>query len=907
MLVLALAALIMTMSRAGSWRFAWVGDEWDFFDFARRLLHATGPVRLLDGRGPENYNTILSSAIQAGVMRLAGEDVYGWRLSAVLPFVLSVPSVYVLLRWLAGSKGALLGAGLFASSHFLQTFSMVAYNNTQALLPLTLCLGLLAWAVQRAGVVRFLLVGFAVGLAWFVYGLARLAVIPVGLFLVVYAWRSRPRAVLSWLPAAAGGLAVAAPMFFSLPNWKVLLWATPVHSEIAGDVAGDVAWQMASNAMRGLLAFLSGSRATHYTAGPHVEPVTALLVLVGVGFAVANLARCSRSRTWLLAAGLLTVAVSAIQQTAFVSNTRMFILLPVYCVFAGVGGAALVSLNLLHIERISLPNNAWPLEALLVQQLQASAAPDGGGMPVFIVAQTDWGARENQIARAYDTSRERLVLLEADEALEIPQLCVAGEQSAMALVPAGEQQIDALRERIATCWPGHQETTIRDQRGQPTLYRFVTPQGLLELERAPAQRHSDRQNPDTLAVPEPGDIAVDSQGMIHVLSLGEARIYRFGVDGQPRGHVQLMQDAPSAMALTPEGLLLVASTGSGSRLVWYDSDGTAVRRTSPDLSLGTPRGIAVAATGEIFLADDDGARVVRLSPGGEISGQLTAGGRIERATTVAMGSDDTIWLLNAAGELLRISLDDRVLASVPVAPAAAEHGWRLLQTAGVHRNQQGSLLGVWNGFERPVALNMDASGRLLVSDWQLGQIAILPPVGEGVESVAQALRQGLLPEPPPPTVVPATESLSFQLERLPFEPDFVYQGNTESAVWEAQVGEVTVSGGTFTARVAAIPGRPAAYDYLRFVGSEGQEYLFEAEDTALTSGDGFSLLPGLDGHWWLQDYAGFSNGAGLVAELGEVVPVLVTTVPLPDGEYRMTYGTFTGDRTSGPFGSALEY
>jgi len=29
MLVLALAALIMTMSRAGSWRFAWVGDEWD--------------------------------------------------------------------------------------------------------------------------------------------------------------------------------------------------------------------------------------------------------------------------------------------------------------------------------------------------------------------------------------------------------------------------------------------------------------------------------------------------------------------------------------------------------------------------------------------------------------------------------------------------------------------------------------------------------------------------------------------------------------------------------------------------------------------------------------------------------------------------------------------------------------
>ena len=97
------------------------------------------------------------------------------------------------------------------------------------------------------------------------------------------------------------------------------------------------------------------------------------------------------------------------------------------------------------------------------------------------------------------------------------------------------------------------------------------------------------------------------------------------------------------------------------------------------------------------------------------------------------------------------------------------------------------------------------------------------------------------------------------------------------------------------------------YDHLRFVGSDGQEYTFEAEDTALTTGDTFSPLAGRDGHWWLQDYEGFSDGAGLVAELGEVVPVLVTTVELPDGGCRMTYGTFTGDRTSGPFGSALEY
>ena len=62
-----------------------------------------------------------------------------------------------------------MGASLFASSHLLLSFSMIPYNSTQALLPLTLGLGLSALAWRRSSVFRYLLVGIAVGMGLFAY------------------------------------------------------------------------------------------------------------------------------------------------------------------------------------------------------------------------------------------------------------------------------------------------------------------------------------------------------------------------------------------------------------------------------------------------------------------------------------------------------------------------------------------------------------------------------------------------------------------------------------------------------------------------------------------------------------------------------------------------------------------
>lgn len=779
MLALTLMALVMTMSRVWSWRFALIGDEWAFFKTASILLHQPGTFELLGLRGdPNNYHTVLSSAVQAWVMQLVGEDVFGWRLSSVLPFVLSVPPIYVLLRWLAGREAAFLGAASFASSHVLLTFSLAAYNNTQALLSLALGLGFFAFASQRASVLRYLLVGVALGLGFFAFGLARLAVLPVGLLLLAFGGPLRKRTLPGWVPAAVGGLAASAPMSFHLANWRAMLKATPVRSEVA-DRGVSVSMQVARNAFRGLLAFLSGSSNTHFIAGPHTDPLTALLMLIGLSCALVGLVRYKRARVWLLASGLFVVMVSAIQQYISIANTRMFILPAVYAVFAGLGGAALarllvpentiarsallgtlavvgVGLNLIHVEWISLPNSIQPAETLIIQQLQATEAPDRGGMPAFIVMETTSRIqRENMIARAYDVGRERLIFLDPTEALALPHLCLVGEQPAMVLVDARNSQIDVLQSRIEACWPGYEKRTMLNHMQREGLYCFLTVKGQQELKRPGVQRRSERQKPDTLAVVDPGDVVVSRNGTVYVLSLTEARVYRFAPDGKPLGEFMLVQDAPSAMALTPEGSLLVASVGSGSRLVWYDTDGTVIRRAPPNLAIGGPRGLAVGGNGDIFVADGTGAyRVVHLSPRGEVIGRLAGGGRIKRPCSVALGPDESIWVLDAGGQLLQLSPQDGVLTILSVPETLPERPWRMLLASNgdlimtepgaqrvVRRDAQGRVVRVWSGFERPVGLTADAAGRLFVSDWALDQVGILPPLTDGPEPVAATGRE----------------------------------------------------------------------------------------------------------------------------------------------------------------------
>jgi len=164
---------------------------------------------------------------------------------------------------------------------------------------------------------------------------------------------------------------------------------------------------------------------------------------------------------------------------------------------------------------------------------------------------------------------------------------------------------------------------------------------------------------------------------------------------------------------------------------------------------------------------------------------------------------------------------------------------------------------------------------------------------------------------PTPVVTPAATAVvneaftAYMPDGSTFTPQKVFLGNTSSSPWQIDAGEVEVRGGTLTLFIGPIPGHDAVFDSIKLVAANGRSYLFEAEDPNITEGDTFATREGVDGHWWLQNYEPFSQGQGLVAQKQETVPVLKSTVTVPDGRYHLIIGSFTGDPDNGVFGLGL--
>lgn len=158
-----------------------------------------------------------------------------------------------------------------------------------------------------------------------------------------------------------------------------------------------------------------------------------------------------------------------------------------------------------------------------------------------------------------------------------------------------------------------------------------------------------------------------------------------------------------------------------------------------------------------------------------------------------------------------------------------------------------------------------------------------------------------------PLALPSAAPFSaYETDGAPFQPDQIFQGNTGSSLWRIDAGPVQVQGGELRLHLGPLPGHGAVYDYVELTAADGQIIRFEAEEEATTTGGApYAEREGGDGRWWRQAFAPFSGGLGLVAQADELVPVLTTTLALPDGDYQLAIGSFSGDPDNGAFALGL--
>lgn len=396
-------AIVLYTVLLQSWRYGIIGDEYIFYHYARIILNEHSLKHILEHL--LNARTViygkflyLSTLPHAFSMLLLGDDNFGWRFANIYLAILAIPFFYSFIKDFMSRRAALIYAALFATSHYLTSFSRIGYNNVQALLGMAVILWLAGKAVTTNKDLYYTLLGMSMGLCMYIYP-AVLAVLPLPLLLLLFynpPYRSR-RAFQQWILITAGFSLFFLPLIFEPDYWQQKL------SESAMDKpAISQRFHFFSNLLYSLFSFLYAPEESHYVVSSYLDPLSGILATLGLSWTIWR-ARREKFMRFLLAAMLfLFFSLGASRERSLPSVTHMFLILPWWFLFTTLGTewllrlfkkkrsaiflrrAALVSvillagMNMVHTYVISpaRSDRYHSMEALYLRFLQHQSEPD---------------------------------------------------------------------------------------------------------------------------------------------------------------------------------------------------------------------------------------------------------------------------------------------------------------------------------------------------------------------------------------------------------------------------------------------------------------------------------------------------------------------------------------------------
>jgi 4-amino-4-deoxy-L-arabinose transferase-like glycosyltransferase len=363
---LVLIFIVLNASDLNDWYYSAIGDEYAFLAAASGVL-ADGIRKPFNQDGVYGAHPMLGTLFQAAVMRLAGNNHFGWLFSSVLSAALAIPAVYLIGRVLGGRAVGMIAAALFGFNHYLFAFAHLGYNNVMAQTPTAWAFALFLLSWRRPGIGLLFGCGIAAGLSFYTFYSARTTIPIIGLFLILRAnwrdnlsWRHWWEQLQKFWPIALGAVLAAGPIFAA----SGLTVITRMFNEVPGgydaSVTGPPGQKILSNFWLNIPAFWINGHVAHYISGSLMDPLSAILAALGIGVAIR----------WWGHAGvrfLLIWALVAIGTTALLSPhtttavTRLLFDIPPLAV---LGALAARQLWESRPERLSLPSTGLvPMEA----------------------------------------------------------------------------------------------------------------------------------------------------------------------------------------------------------------------------------------------------------------------------------------------------------------------------------------------------------------------------------------------------------------------------------------------------------------------------------------------------------------------------------------------------------------
>ncbi len=646
------------------------------------------------------------SVLQALVMQVAGETVFGARLTAAVAGGLTVWVLWRLLADFASPTAALVGALLLSVNHVDLYWTRSGMLQSLTTLVATVVVWQTLRGIRSGRHLPFVLAGLALGAAQYLYEGARFLVPILVLFFAHQAVTVRGFLRRRWAHIAHMAL-VSAVVFAPIGFWywqhpeevlqrsrAVAVFLNPAYlaSRYPGLSTMQVVLAQWRKSLLGFAWYGDGSAAFYDLRAPMVDPVTGALVVFGI----LGLTLRPRPRHVSLVALWFWVPV-AIACTITIDPppmTRLCLTIPAWCAIAAlafdrlaatfrptrrvtrIGFAAIVVVALgyaglwnlrLFFERYpqTLPANGWTVIGRLVR----AKGPDFKSYmvsPMYLYA----GSPEMRFwARG---------LAMDDLAVDAIPVRERGYRNGLFVVAP---QLAPALATLRTAYPGGRVQEHRDALGRLLFTSYEVDAAALNATAGP---DAPWRQPDARfglrgtrrgQFRDGSGLAVSTAGRVYVADAGNGRIVTFDRDGTPLGRLRPPRTGDDAfralagVAVTPDGR--VFALDRAARTITRFSPEGAVELRIVLADLPEPSALAAAPDGTLLVTDTGQRTLVRLTADGRVAGRATAANHFESPTAVAAASDGSVYVVDAAqGRVHRLSAELAPQSDWPLRRAA---------------------------------------------------------------------------------------------------------------------------------------------------------------------------------------------------------------------------------------------
>ena len=503
LVVVALMALFIGLNLYDlrDWYYSAIGDEFLFFEHAKHITEE-GVTRPFSQEGVYNKHPVMSSVFPAVVMWVFGADYFGWTFSETLNAALAIPGIYLLGYAFGGRKAAAISASLFAFSHFIFAFSHVGYNNLSSLPVAVWSLALFVLGWRKGNPLLLYAAGIVAGLGFYTHYSGR-AVLPIMLLFALTA--GSPRRLLSLWPLAFGFALTVAPTFIVEQEQVFTRMFGQVVGGYSEGVTGSIGDRVLNNIEINLPAFNYNSTVHSYVYGPLMDPVSAGLAVLGVGFALGHI-RKPYPRLLLIWFGVAAFMTGILSPYPHVAITRLAFVVPPLALLAGllagqIGDALQIRAERIvpSVARVAVPAllslllavvlalNLWQFwqvtpsvvphtrEAVALGAYRSDHCISDVNRTLFVGKAVGDGSLMNQVLTVFDPDGPVPRRMNHDEATQGMELTNSPLRCVIFVNPVAPE-VRTLQEGLAHRYPEGQIITFTNRSGTTTVEIFALAQ-----------------------------------------------------------------------------------------------------------------------------------------------------------------------------------------------------------------------------------------------------------------------------------------------------------------------------------------------------------------------------------------------------------------------------------------------